>query len=415
MEPLAIHGGPKTKTTPFGSGRRFGDEELEELRQALEQNTLFYAHGTKTRQFEESFAARYGVRYCVAASSGTAAIHTALAAIRVGPGDEVITSPITDMGSLIGILFQNAVPVFADIDPHTYNLDPDSVAARITPKTKAIEVVHLAGNPADMDALMELAGRHDLFVIEDCAQSYLCEYKGRLAGTISHIGCFSLNDFKHISAGDAGMLITNDGDLARKARLFTDKGYDRAGDGHRQPGFLCANYRMNELEAAVALAQLRKLDRIVARRREIGERITAGIQDLPGVSPHRITPGGRSSYWFYMLRVEPDRLGATMAQFGDALIAEGIPAGKGYIGKPVYTYPVLRKPNVYPNFDWPHDFPQYGRSIEYPDGLCPVAEEVLGTAVTLPVNEFFTDDDVEAMVKAVRKVALGIGSDGKSS
>ena len=409
MEKLATHGGPKTKTTPFGKGRRFGEDELNELREALDQNTLFYAHGKKTRQFEEAFAARYQARHCVATSSGTASIHTALAAVGIGAGDEVMVSPITDMGSIIGILFQNAVPIFADVDPHTCNLDPDSVAERVTARTKAIEVVHLAGNPADMDAIMEIADRHGLYVIEDCAQSYLCEYKGRHAGTIGHIGCFSLNDFKHISAGDAGMLITDDADLAHRARLFTDKGYDRSGSGQRSPSFLCANYRMNELEAAVALAQLRKLDTIVSRRREIGERITAGIADLPGVLPHAITPGGKCSYWFYMLRVDAAQLGASMEEFGDALIAEGVPAGKGYIGEPVYAYPVLRRGKVYANFDWPEDFPQYGEPISYPDGLCPVAEEVLRTAITLPVNEFFTDADVEDIIAAVRKVALGLG------
>lgn len=408
MEKLAIHGGPKVKTTPFGSGRRFGDEELRELQEALDQNTLFYAHGRKTGEFERAFAARYGVKHCIAASSGTAAIHTALAAVGIGPGDEVLTSPITDMGSLIGILFQNAVPIFADVNPHTYNLEPASVADRISPRTRAIEVVHLAGNPTDMDPIMDLAEGHGVYVIEDCAQSYLCEYKGRLAGTIGHIGCFSLNDFKHISAGDAGMLITENDGLARRARLFTDKGYDRTDSGGRAPTFLCANYRMNELEAAVALAQLRKLDGIVARRREIGERITAGIRDLDGVLPHQVTPGGKSSYWFYMFRVQPEVLGVSMEEFGEALTAEGIPAGKGYIGAPVYTYPLLREPNVYPNFDWPKDFPQYGKSVSYPDGLCPVAEEVLRTAITLPVNEFFTDEDVEAMITAVRKVAVGL-------
>src|SRR5512132_828001 len=166
---LALHGGPKVKTTPFGKGKRFGLEEAQQLIEALEQNTLFYHHGQKVKTFVQDFNALYGVKHSVATSSGTASIHVALGAAGITVGDEVITSPITDQGSVIGILYQNAIPVFADLDPHTYNLDPRSVEARITPRTKAIVAVHLAGNACDMDALMDVAARHGLKVIEDCA------------------------------------------------------------------------------------------------------------------------------------------------------------------------------------------------------------------------------------------------------
>jgi len=410
MEKLAIHGGLKTKTTPFGTGKRFGEEELTELREALEQNTLFYAHGKKTKQLEEAFATLYGVKHCIGVSSGSAAIHTALAALDVGPGDEVITSPITDMGSVIGILLQNAVPMFCDIDPHTYNMDPASVEARITRHTKVIEVVHLAGNPCDMHGILAVAKRHGLRIVEDCAQSYLCSYRGQLAGTFGDFGCFSLNDFKHISAGDAGLLITQDPELARRARLFSDKGYQRSGTAAtREPTALACNYRINELESAVALAQLKKLSWICHRRNQIGEAITAGIRKLPGISPHRITEGGKSSYWFYMFRIDEKRLGVSMEEFGEALLAEGIPCGKGYTRKCVYQWPLFRDKRIYANFNWPSDFPQYGRDIAYPDGLCPVAEQVLRTCITIPISEFYTDEDVEDIVKAVEKVARWYG------
>jgi len=405
MEKLALYGGPKTKTTPFGTGNRYGKEELNQLKEALEQNTLFYAHGKKTAQFLDKFKKMYGSRFAVATSSGTASIHTALAALDVGPGDEVITSPITDMGSIIGVLFQNAVPVFADVDPHTYNMTAEAIEARITPRTKAIEVVHLAGNPAEMTPILELSQKHGIPIVEDCAQSYLSVYKGKLAGTFGEIGCFSLNDFKHISAGDAGMILTNDEKLAWRAQMFTDKGYDRTKSEH-DPPFLAANYRMNELEAAVAIAQLDKLQWIVSRRRKYGTRLTEGIADLPGILPPQITPESESSYWFYMLRVDENKLNVSRNTFADALAAEGIPCGKGYIPRPVYRSRLFREKAVYSNFNWPEDFPQYGEPVEYPEGLCPVAEEVLQTAVLLRINEFFTEQDIEDTIRAIRKVAM---------
>ena len=171
MAKLAIHGGPKVKTTPFGTGRRFGGEEIKELVESLEQKTLFYHHGNKVKTFLRDFNRLYGAKYRVAASSGTAAMHVALGAAGISVGDEVITSPITDLGTAIGILYQNAIPVFADVDPRTYNLDPASVEAKITERTKAILVVHLAGNPADMDPLLALAEKYKLSD-EDCAQSF---------------------------------------------------------------------------------------------------------------------------------------------------------------------------------------------------------------------------------------------------
>ncbi len=404
MEKLAIFGGPKVKTTPFGTGKRFGESELAQLQEALEQNTLFYAHGKKTEEFLNRFKRLYGSRFAIATSSGTASIHTALAALDVGPGDEVITSPITDMGSVIGILFQNAVPVFADVDPFTYNMTAEGIEKCVTPKTKAIEVVHLAGNPADMEPILYLTKKHGIPVIEDCAQSYLSIYKDQLAGTFGELGCFSLNDFKHISAGDAGMVLTDDEQLAKKALLFTDKGYDRTQAEHDSP-FLAANYRMNELEAAVGIAQLEKLEDIVYKRRQFGEGVTEGISEVPGVIPPKITPGGKSSYWFYMLRVEEETLGISRDQFAEALAAEGIPCTKGYIPKPVYLTKIFQKKTVYPHFRWPEDFPQYAKDVEYPAGLCPNAEEILRTAVVLRVNEFFTQQDQEDTIRAIRKVA----------
>ncbi|MDA8354675.1 MAG: DegT/DnrJ/EryC1/StrS family aminotransferase [Firmicutes bacterium] len=366
-ETLAIHGGEKVKTKSFGTGRRFGTEELKELREALEQNTLFYHTGNKVTIFLKRFNELYGIQRSVATSSGTAAIHVALGAAGVSVGDEVITSPITDQGTLIGILYQNGIPVFADLDPRTYNLDPQSVADRITPKTKAILVVHLAGSPADMDPIMAIAKRHGLKVIEDCAQSYLARYKGRLVGTIGDYGCFSTNDFKHISTGDGGIVTVNSGNEEeyRMVHAFADKNYQRwQGEVFRDLDYLAPNYRMTELQGAVGIAQLKKLPDIVRQRHRYGERITEGIRDLPGILPPRLCDGGWSSYWFYMFRLDQSRLNCSREQFSEALREEGIPNHPGYIPQVVYQQPMFQKRQAYLNSDFPFDLS--GRA--YPGG-----------------------------------------------
>ena len=405
MNKIALYGGTPTKTTPYGTGKRFGDEELVNLKEALEQNTLFYWKGNMTKRFCKKFADMYGSKYCAAASSGTAAIHVALGAVGVGPGDEVITSPITDMGSVIGILYQNAIPVFADLDPHSYNMDPASVEAKITPRTKAIVVVHLAGNAAEIDEIVRIAKKHNVYVIEDCAQTYCCKYKGQYVGTFGDIGCFSLNDFKHISAGDGGMIITNDEQLYYNALWFADKNYNRHGENvSKNTPFLAPNYRMNELTAAVALAQLDKVEDICAKRHHYGDCLNAALKNIPGVYPHKVLADCESSYWFYLFRVNESELKVSRNEFVKALQAEGINASEGYIPFCVYQYDMFKNKTVYPgSTQYPLDG-THGNSIQYQDGDCPIAEEILDTCVRINVNEFFTEQDLEETIAAVQKV-----------
>lgn len=409
MNQLAIHGGAPVKTTPFGKGQRFGEEELQQLKEALEQNTLFYWFGSKVKTMCEKFAAMYGAKHCVAASSGTAAIHTALGALGVTVGDEVITSPVTDMGSVIGILYQNAIPVFADLDPYSYNMDPASIEKCITPKTKVILVVHLAGNPADMDAIMAIARKHSLYVVEDCAQSYLCYYKGRLAGTFGDISCFSLNDFKQISAGDGGMLLTNNDTLYENSLRFADKNYNRLAkdmESVRKVETLAPNYRMTELQGAVAIAQLNKLEKICSRRTWFGNRLNAALEELPGIIPQKIYEGGTSSFWFYLFRVDEQTAGFNAAQLCEMLNAEGIPCMKGYIPAPVYEYELFANRSPYKGTHCPFDCAYYGVNREYKKGDCPHAEDILETTVRINFNEFFTDADLADIIAAIRKISI---------
>ncbi|WP_309120771.1 DegT/DnrJ/EryC1/StrS family aminotransferase [Paenibacillus sp.] len=403
-EELALFGGPKTKSTAFSAGKRFGVEEARELLEALEQETLFYHFGGKVKKFLEDFNEIYGVKYSVATSSGTAAIHVALGAAGVTVGDEVITSPITDQGTLVGILYQNAIPVFADLDPHTYNMDPASIEACITPRTKAIVVVHLAGNPCDMDAILDIAKRHGLKVIEDCAQSYLTKYKGRYAGTFGDYGAFSTNDFKHISTGDGGMVTINSGERTDYYRThgFADKNYHRFGtEVQRELHYVAPNYRMTELQGAVGIAQLKKLRWICERRQAIGDRISEGLRGAPGIHVHQVTEGGDCTYWFYMMRLDLSAFTCTREQFCEALAAEGIPNRAGYIPQVVYMQPLFQRRQAYLNSHFPFDL----TDRSYAPGHCPVAEEILETAVQIPVKEFYSDADVEDIVRGVRKVA----------
>jgi len=402
---LALFGGAKTKTTPFGEGNRFGQEEARELLEALEQNTLFYHLGTKVKGFLAAFNEMYGVKYSVATSSGTAAIHVALGAAGVTVGDEVITSPITDQGTVIGILYQNAIPVFADLNPHTYGMDPASIESRITSRTKAIVVVHLAGNASDMDAIMEIARRNGLKVIEDCAQSYLTVYKGKLVGTIGDFGCFSTNDYKHISTGDGGIVVINSEDerLYHKAHAFADKNYERFQNSvMKEIHYLAPNYRMTELQGAVGIAQLKKLPWICGTRREYGNRISAGLKDLPGISVHQVAEGIQCTYWFYMLRLKEHELRCTRDEFASALAAEGIPNSSGYIPAVIYMQPLFQNRQAYPGSHFPFDM----NGMSYNKGLCPAAEKILETAIRIQISEFYTEQDIEEIIRGVRKVAM---------
>ncbi len=396
---LAIDGGPRVKEGSFGTGQRYGDAELEQLRQTLAQQTLFYTDGEKVSSLCEQVAARLGVRHATAVSSGTAAVHSALAAAGVRPGDHVVTSPISDAGTVIGILFQGAVPLFADLDPHTYSFDMECLANTITDRTRVVMPVHLGGTPGPMDDILEIAGDRGCLVIEDCAQAWGATYRGRPVGSLGDLGTFSLNENKQISCGDGGVIIADSDDLARGVRLFADKFYDREAEVLISPTYLGCNYRMTELQAAVSLAQLEKLDNIVERRVRQGKRLTEGLSGIAGLYPMLEPEGSQSSYWFYLFRIDPSVLGIDNQRFAEAVSAEGVPTLAGYIKECIYQWDMLAKKQVFPGTEWPV------AEMDYGTGLCPTAESILETSVRLVVNEFHTDQDVEDQIAAVRKVA----------
>ncbi|MCX6360100.1 MAG: DegT/DnrJ/EryC1/StrS family aminotransferase [Armatimonadetes bacterium] len=396
----AIVGGPRAKTTPYGRSVRYGEEELTQLREAIDQQTLFYTAGAKVKALEARFAELNGVAHAVATSSGTASIHAALMALGISPGDEVIVSPITDMGSVIPILFQGAAPVFADLDGATATLDPASVRERITDRTRAVLAVHLAGGACDLAALGAICDERGIDLVEDCAQAFGCAWQGRPIGTVGRIGCFSMNEFKHISCGDGGIVVTNDDELAVRLRLATDKAYDRRpGVAMRNPTFLAANYRITELQAAVALAQLEKLEGIVARRRAWCGALNRMLVGTPGIRLPAAVPGCDPSWWFYLMQVVPEELGADADEFAAALSAEGVGVGAHYIGLPVYGYPVFTEHCAYQRGAHAYQARSYG------PGLCPEAERILRDCVMLGVNEGYTETDLLETAEGIRKVA----------
>lgn len=405
----AIAGGEPLKRTPFGSAPRYGAEELAELQSALAQQTLFYASGRKVRQLEETFASKLGFAHAVATSSGTASIHAALIALGVSPGDEVIVPPITDMGSIAPVLFQGAVPIFADLDPRTYNLTAETIAARLTTKTRAIIAVHLAGNPCDMRTIRDVAERRGVAVVEDCAQAHGTRYMDEPVGKYGALGCYSFNEFKHISCGDGGIVVTDDADLARRLRLATDKGYDRTPNVTvRAPQFLSNNYRMTELQGAVALAQFRKLDNIISRRHRWAEALTRRLTGLPGLLLPPTTPGGMHSYWFYLLRIDSSVLHVDADAFATAMNAEGIPVKAHYIGQPIYEYPVFKKHSAFAHAEHPFSVHNYA------SGDCPVAEDILKHGVVMPINEAYTADDLDETASAFGRVTEWFSKQGPS-
>ena len=387
------------------TGRSFGGEELTLLRRVLESGTLNCTKGTVVKQLESEWAARLGVEYCTAVTSGTAAVHCAVAAVNPEPGDEIISSPITDMGAIAPILFQTAVPIFADVDPETYNITAETIACKITPRTRAIIVTHLFGNPCDMDPIMALAREHDLTVIEDCAQAYLASYKGRLVGTVGDIGCFSLQQGKHITTGEGGLVVTNTSHFGRHMRLFHDKAWGY-GDSEPDHYFLGPNYRMTELQGAVALAQLKKLDDFVARRVEVATLLSDALRWLPGIYPPKTVSGSAHVYWRYPIHVESDEAGLSL----DALTAElkdaGIAASPRYIQKPAFECQVLRDQVTFGSSRFPYEGTGRDEPVVYDPADYPGTYEALAKILVLGWNEKI-DEDVAEYIADVLTDAVG--------
>ena len=388
------------------TGRNFGEEELAILKRVIESGTLNCTKGTVVKEFEERFKKKYRAEFCRTTTSGTASIHTAIAGINPEPGDEIINTPITDMGALTPIIYQTAIPVFADVDPLTYNVTAETIAPKITKRTKAIIVTHLFGNPCDMDSIMELARQHNLPVIEDACQSYLAEYKGRLIGTIGDIGCFSLQQGKHMTTGEGGIVVSNNGEYTRRMWLFVDKAWGY-GDPKPDHYFLALNYRMTELQGAVALAQLDKVDSVVESRIQTAKMLTNLIAGVPGVSTPTVTPNSKHVYWKYPLRIDDKIIEGGVDTFAAGLKEKGIFSAPRYIQKPAFMCQIFQERNTFGHSKFPfegecrkNDPPVIYDPKEYPGTF-----DALSHVVVLPWNEFYTEEHVSYIAENIKQVA----------
>jgi perosamine synthetase len=405
--PLAY---PRLPSDQDASGRTLGDEEIACLAAAVRSGTLTSTRGQFVRTLEQRFAHLLGVKHAFACASGTAAVHTAVAALDPEPGDEVVTSPITDMGALTPILYQGAIPVFADVDPDTCNVTARTVAARLSPRTRAVIVTHLFGNPAGMTDILALAQARGIPVIEDCAQAYLARHCGSLAGTMGRVGCFSLQQGKHVTTGEGGIVVTDDDALARRMFLFINKAW---GYGDPQPDhyFLALNYRMSELQGAVAAAQLDKLEAVVRRRTEAADWLTARLEGLPGVATPRVEPGDVHTYWKYCLMVDGSVVRGGAVALGRLLKERGITSAPRYIQKPAFRCEVFAKQRTFGNSRWPFTLAR-PEAIDYDAAHFPGTFRALDQILVLPWNERYTREHLEFLADSVRWAVASLTEGG---
>jgi perosamine synthetase len=385
------------------SGRMLGKEEIIAVAKAIKTGTLTATKGQFSKDFERQFAAKLGVTYAHACSSGSAAMHAAVAAINPEPGDEIITTSITDMGALAPILYQGAIPVFADVDPRTGNVTDDSIAARITPRTKAIVVTHLFGNPCDMTAIMHLARTHGIPVIEDCAQAFLATHADQTIGTFGDLAAFSLQQGKHITTGEGGLVVSNNKELARRVYLFINKAWGY-GDPNPDHYFLALNYRISELQSACALAQLPKLDDSVNRRATAAAWLTEELSGIPGVETPWVDFRNQHVYWKYCLMVDPAKVRGGAVGMAKVLKERGIASAPRYIQKPAFRCQVFAERKTFGNSGWPFTL-AHPDAVDYAAERFPGTFEMLERVLVLPWNEKYTQEHLDYIAINVREVA----------
>ncbi len=388
------------------TGRTLGDEEIAELTKAIRTGTLTSTKGDYVKTLEKKFAEMIGAKFAWACSSGSAAVHCAIAAINPEPGDEIITTSITDMGALTPILFQGAIPVFADVDPHTYNVTAESIAKCISPKTKAIIVTHLFGNPCNMCKIMELADKHNIPVIEDTAQAFMATHQGKYVGTFGKIGCFSLQQGKHITTGEGGICVTNDPAIARRIYLFINKAWGY-GDPNPDHYFIALNYRMTELQGAVAVAQLPKLKHVADTRAQLADKLTAMLSGIHGIETPVVASCNKSTWWKYCLRVDKNVFPGGPVELSKLLKAKNIASAPRYIQKPAFACEVIAKQRTFGESRWPFTLAR-PEALDYSRAKFPGTFEALEGVLVLPWNEKYTDEHLDYIADSVKEAVAAL-------
>ncbi len=410
MSELALLGGPQARRVPFPPYPVVGEAERRAVIEVLEEGRLstfiaspgeHFGGGRRIRQFEQEFAEFHGVRFAVAFNSGTAALHAAIVACGVEPGQEVIVPPYTFTSTATCALMQGAIPVFADVDDQTFCVDPKPLEPMISSLSRALIPVHLFGQPAPMDELREVARRYGLRVIEDCAQAPGATYKGKKVGTLGDCGVFSFQESKNLMTGEGGMLITDDPTLAEIARLVRNHGEAVVPPGEvrsYKAEILGWNYRMTEVEAALGLVQLRQLGAQNRVRQRLAAHLTRALEGVAGIRVPAVRDGCEHVYYVYPLLYEEAAWGIPRSRFLEAVTAEGIPISGGYV-RPLYLSPLYQERRAWA-------FRAYQGGARYDAGLCPVAEHLHGRAMLLTpvVRPPARERDMEDIAAAIRKV-----------
>ena len=423
MPELAISGGAPIRSSPFAIRRTMGEAEKQAVIEVMDSDHLsgFFGSpgpqwlgGEKVRAFERKWAERYGFKHAISVNSWTTGLMTAVGAIGISPGDEVIVSPYTMSASATAALFYGGIPVFADVDPGTFNITAETIAAKITPRTKAIIVVHIFGQAADMDPIMALARTHGLKVIEDAAQAPGVRYKGRPVGAIGDVGGFSLNYHKHIHTGEGGMLVTNDDAIALRCQLIRNHGENLVEQSGVQDisNLIGSNYRLTELQAAIGIAQLDRLDGHLAHRQHLAQHFSAAISGLPGLTLARTVAGAGHAYYLYPMLYDARVTGLPRSLFVKAVNAE-LPTptawdqtvlAEAYV-KPLYLAPLYQRKTALgrSGFPWSAN-PTV--DYDYGAGSCPTVERLHyeHMVFTPIVREPLTSADMDDVAAAIRKV-----------
>lgn len=391
MEELAINGGKPVRSTTIGYGRQYIDEaDIAAVVETLQSPAL--TCGPKITELEKKLCEVTGAKYAVVVSNGTAALHIAAMAAGIGPGDEVIVSPITFAASANCVLYCGGTPVFADINPKTYNIDPASIRSKITDKTKAIVAVDFTGQAVALDEIRAICKEHNLILIEDAAHSIGTKYNGQPVGSVADMTTFSFHPVKTVTSGEGGAVTTNDEELYRKLRLYPTHGITRNQEEMCNPSDagwyyeqvdLGYNYRMTDIQAALLISQLDKLPAFSARRKEIVEKYNNIFSQMPEILVQEEIAQSDTTRHLYILRLNTELLKCDRRQFFDALRAENIGTQVHYI--PVYWH-------------------SYYEKLGYKKGLCPEAEKLYTEILSLPLFYAMTDEDVEDVIKAVKKI-----------
>ena len=419
---LALLGGQPTIRSSFAPYRSFGPEEVEAARAVVESGVLsqflgawhddFYG-GPRVKEFESAWAKYFGVQHAVTFNSWTSGLVAAVGAIGVEPGDEIIVSPWTMTATAAAILHWNAIPVFADIDPATYCLDPDAVAAAVTPHTRAILSVDIFGQSADMAALRAVADQSGLLILSDTAQAPAATASGKYAGTLADIGGFSLNYHKHIHTGEGGVAVTDDPMFAERMRLIRNHAEAVVGGKGEQDlrNMVGHNFRLGEIEAAIGTEQLKKLDRLVASRRQVAAGLRGELAGLEGLQLPKVAPANTHSYYAFAMDIDVSAIGVSRARIVDALIAEGVQGlAAGY--QNLHLLPVYQQKIAFGSSGFPWSSDICRREVDYRRGICPVAERLHDDSyIGLAACSFeFSEQEVAQTGEAFRKVWSGLGA-----